>query len=178
MSAIARHDPKSCQISKLVQSSFACQRCHQIRRTTPLDVNHWNQVITYLSGGLLYGREVPKPAEFNAEPIRRRRYIPQLTRQAPRRKEILRKLLDGWSVPRIAQSMGITRTTVYVQLRSVYRQEGVPNMEALIAKLRPVEGMGKEKQQCLPSEAEEVLVGQAIGHRVEQIPADSGQQPD
>jgi DNA-binding CsgD family transcriptional regulator len=43
---------------------FACEKCHRIKRTSRCDPNAWNEIITYLSAGLLYGREVPRPDWF------------------------------------------------------------------------------------------------------------------
>jgi DNA-binding CsgD family transcriptional regulator len=45
-------------------SSFACEKCHKIRRISRCDPNAWNEIVTYLSAGLLYGREVQRPAWF------------------------------------------------------------------------------------------------------------------
>jgi hypothetical protein len=45
-------------------SSFACEKCHKIRRVSRCDPNAWNEIVTWLSAGLLYGREVERPAWF------------------------------------------------------------------------------------------------------------------
>jgi hypothetical protein len=46
------------------ETSFACEKCHKIRRVSRCDPNAWNEIVTYLSAGLLYGREVERPAWF------------------------------------------------------------------------------------------------------------------
>ncbi|HEV2296020.1 MAG TPA: hypothetical protein VGR35_19400 [Tepidisphaeraceae bacterium] len=43
---------------------FACERCHKLRRHSRCDPNFWNEIVTYLTGGLLYGREVKRPDWF------------------------------------------------------------------------------------------------------------------
>src|SRR5205814_9093091 len=55
--------------------SFACWQCHRIQCTTSIDRCTWNRIVAYLSGGLLYGREVQKAAWFI--PTRQRPYRPQ-----------------------------------------------------------------------------------------------------
>lgn len=51
---------------------LACERCWRIKRTTFTNATGWNELVSYLSGGLLYGKEVAKPAGFGLE--RRRVY--------------------------------------------------------------------------------------------------------
>ncbi len=54
------------------ETSFACEKCHKIRRVSRCDPNAWNEIVTYLSAGLLYGREVTRPDWF---PKARRRSV-------------------------------------------------------------------------------------------------------
>ena len=41
--------------------SFACARCWRVKGFSLLRGRGWNEFITHVSGGLLYGREVKKP---------------------------------------------------------------------------------------------------------------------
>lgn len=52
--------------------SLACERCWRIKRQTFTNSTGWNELVTYLTGGLLYGHEVEKPSGFAYE--RRRKY--------------------------------------------------------------------------------------------------------
>jgi len=45
----------------LGRRSFACDQCWQIKRFSICDYRGWNEFVTYISGGLLYGREVDRP---------------------------------------------------------------------------------------------------------------------
>ena len=57
--------------------SLACERCWQVRRTTMANDTGWNDLVTHLTGGLLFGHEVAKPAGFTQE--RRRAYCSRST---------------------------------------------------------------------------------------------------
>jgi hypothetical protein len=61
---------------------FACGACHRVRHVSAAEPSAWNHVVTYLSGGLLFGHEVEKPEGF--APRRKRAYRPQANRAAPR----------------------------------------------------------------------------------------------
>ena len=52
--------------------SLACEHCWGVRRTSFTDYRGWNDLAAYLTGGLLYGREVKKPDGFEYE--RKRAY--------------------------------------------------------------------------------------------------------
>ncbi len=52
--------------------SLACDRCWKIMRSTYTNSTGWNQCVSYLTGGLLYGREAEKPDGFAYE--RKRAY--------------------------------------------------------------------------------------------------------
>ena len=66
--------------------TFACHTCHHIRYFETLTKSAWNYVINHITGGMLYGREVPKPNWW--KPERKRKYRPQLLRKADRRDEV------------------------------------------------------------------------------------------
>ncbi len=46
------------------KNSFACEKCHRLRRQSRTDPNAWNELVTYLSAGLLYGHEVDRPSWY------------------------------------------------------------------------------------------------------------------
>ncbi len=52
---------------------WACHRCHKIRSISLVTRNGWNEFVTHLSRGLLYGHEVKRPTSVKAE--RKRRYV-------------------------------------------------------------------------------------------------------
>src|SRR5207302_1418593 len=66
-SLLAREDLISKSLGPL--PTFACDKCHRIKRFSRCDPNAWNEAVTYLSAGLLYGREVQRPDWF-PKPIR------------------------------------------------------------------------------------------------------------
>ena len=57
--------------------SLACERCWKLRRSTFSNSTGWNDLVSTLSGGLLYGREVERPIGFGVE--RRRAYAKRRT---------------------------------------------------------------------------------------------------
>jgi hypothetical protein len=113
--------------------TFACMRCHGITYFSSIKHDAWNQVITYLTAGMLYGREVQKPASF--VPERKRTRIRQLNREAPVREKVLTRLRNGWSDFQIAREMGKTINAVRCAVRLICMQERVPDRHALAKKL-------------------------------------------
>jgi DNA-binding NarL/FixJ family response regulator len=114
---------------------FACYNCHRVRSLSRIERNSWNQLIGYLSGGLLYGREVAQPAWFTSEALRKRAYRPQLNRAAPRRQQVLVRLLNGWTIRRIARDLMISIRAVLNHVREICRHEGVRTRHELARKL-------------------------------------------
>jgi DNA-binding CsgD family transcriptional regulator len=96
-------------------------------------VGQWNKFISYVTGGLLYGHEVPRP-EWLGE-VRKRAYRPQVNRGAPRREEVMRRVLAGESIEEIGWGMGITPQAVRYQLHVICKQEGVAGRRELARKL-------------------------------------------
>lgn len=96
--ATARHTPPSTHpgvdvgddLPPLTHLDLACHDCHRIRYASLIDRNGWHLFINAISGGLLTGREVPKPASLA---IRRKRTFTRHHRPAPRRDQILTLLL-------------------------------------------------------------------------------------
>lgn len=112
---------------------FACEKCHRVRRFSHCDRGAWSEVIRYLSGGMLYGREVPRPSCL----VRRRKiaYKPRPSR-APsvRRPQVERRLLQGRPFRRIAAELGLAYGTILWYARGVYRQHGVRSLKELLRK--------------------------------------------
>lgn len=50
---------------------FACKECWQVRNITLTDHSGWNDFVTHISGGLLYGQEVERP--LTEAPLHRKR---------------------------------------------------------------------------------------------------------
>ncbi|XAM01168.1 hypothetical protein OT109_07225 [Phycisphaeraceae bacterium D3-23] len=48
--------------------SLACEQCWGVRWLSPADSTGWNEVVSYLTGGLLYGHEVDRPGWVEATP--------------------------------------------------------------------------------------------------------------
>ncbi|HEV8291579.1 MAG TPA: hypothetical protein VGP94_06630, partial [Tepidisphaeraceae bacterium] len=83
---------------------FACCRCHGVNWDSSIHPGFWNEVIGYLSGGMLYGREVEKPAGFVGR--RKRTRVRQLDRSAPKMREVMERFSKGWSDFEIAMELG------------------------------------------------------------------------
>jgi DNA-binding NarL/FixJ family response regulator len=113
--------------------TFACKNCHNICYFSSMNENAWNILITRLSGGLLYGSEVPKPASFL--PQRRVPRIRQLHRAAPVRRKVLARLANGWSSFQIARDLALTLNNVNQHIYTACREEDVPDRHALAQKL-------------------------------------------
>jgi DNA-binding NarL/FixJ family response regulator len=134
--------------------TFACTRCHRVLNLSRAQPGSWNQLVGYLSGGLLYGREVPRPAGFH---VRRRAYRPQSRRASPRREQVLRRVLNGWTIGRIARDLEIRPDAVWKHLRVICRQENVRDRHELAKKLgsphaQPlthVESVGRRRERVL-----------------------------
>jgi DNA-binding CsgD family transcriptional regulator len=113
---------------------FACCRCHRIRYFSRLGKDSWNELIAYLTGGLLYGREVPRPDWLT--PDRKRAYRPCLTRApSKRREEVLARLLKGWTYDQIAADLGVGFATVSGHATTIYKQHEVAGRNRLAKKL-------------------------------------------
>jgi DNA-binding NarL/FixJ family response regulator len=115
--------------------TFACKRCHRVRSFYETDGSGWNVLIAHLTAGLLYGCEVRPPRWYRIGQGRKMRRVRQMTREAPRRQMVLRRLLNGWSVKRIARDMEISLRTVHQHIDALCRQEDVADRHALAAKL-------------------------------------------
>jgi transposase-like protein len=120
---------------------FACVECHGLVRLSRVNADFWNSVVKYLSGGLLYGREVPRPEWLKAD--RKHRFGLRPRREpSARREQVKERLLRGWSYKRIAADLGISPRTVSVCVWRIYAQHGVHSRldlgRALGADLEPL----------------------------------------
>jgi DNA-binding NarL/FixJ family response regulator len=114
--------------------TFACYKCHGVRFFSSIEAGCWNEVIGRLSGGLLYGCEVEKPADFPEE--RKNRRARQLDRAAPVQRKVLMRLRNGWSNFQIARDLGMTKEAVKHHVLRICRQEEVSDRHALAEKLK------------------------------------------
>jgi hypothetical protein len=147
------HPPSSPQ-------TFACERCLRPRRLSRCDPNGWNELITHLTGGLLFGREVQRPDWFprprrghpqppdaapQADPsirnpqsqIRNRKipYTPRPTRSpSVRRPQVERLLLAGRTFKQIAAELRLAYGTILWTAQQVYKQHGVRSLRDFLAR--------------------------------------------
>jgi DNA-binding NarL/FixJ family response regulator len=113
--------------------TFACTRCHGIHTATRCNGSTWNQVVTHLTRGMLYGHEVEKPHWYRRQ--RKRARFRVLTRPAPRRQAVLVRLSNGWTIEQISQDLLMNKPTVERNIRHICKQERVKNRTELAAKL-------------------------------------------
>lgn len=111
--------------------SFACKRCWRVRSITLADVNGWNEFITHVTGGLLYGREVERPTDI--VPYKRKhRFAPRPRQKSIElRERIVPLLLKGLTYKQIADHLGVTHGSVMHHIHIIYRDEGVGSREQL-----------------------------------------------
>jgi DNA-binding CsgD family transcriptional regulator len=115
-------------------ATFACLGCHGIKYFSSIVPDSWNRLIAYLTGGLLYGEEVAKPASFRPE--RKRARTRQLNREAPVQRRVLTRLKNGWSSFQIARDLGLTISGVNAHVRRICKEEDVSDRHALAEKLK------------------------------------------
>ena len=121
-------DPELRHHPQRPHAGLACQTCHRIRTTNCSEPAAWNNIIRHLSGGLLYGHEVPRPAWFTTE--RQKPYRPLLGRAPSKRiPQVQTMLLRGLSTAsatrrsyaEIANKLGVLKTTVSLHARRVFK---------------------------------------------------------
>jgi hypothetical protein len=79
---------------------FACKECWRVWNITMTNKSGWNDFVTYISGGLLYGHEVKRPLE-DAPMIRKNRFSPRPSKRK-RKKDATAGIQSNESLPKIA----------------------------------------------------------------------------
>ncbi|MBC8106018.1 MAG: hypothetical protein H7Z14_05470 [Anaerolineae bacterium] len=125
---------------QLATPSFACKSCHRVHYincTRPGAA--WNEFITHLTGGLLFGHEVKRPAWFKLK--RKNQYAPKLSRPpSARRIQIQEKMLAGLTINQIASALRtskgqpLSKGTVLFYAKQIYQQQGVRCLKELLIK--------------------------------------------
>ncbi|MFG0285935.1 MAG: LuxR C-terminal-related transcriptional regulator, partial [Phycisphaerales bacterium JB039] len=114
---------------------FACAHCWQMRRTTLANYAGWNDFVSYISAGLLYGHEVERTSA-EAQPRRKRPYAPRPGRApSQRRAQVLQGLLAGQTYNQIARALGVSYHTVHLHTKKLYKQHNVHSRTELQAML-------------------------------------------
>jgi DNA-binding CsgD family transcriptional regulator len=117
---------------------FACRSCHGVRFFSMTSAGAWNDVILQLSGGLLYGHEVEKPAWWRSEVEkgRKRRFVAKGMRKSERRDEVRGLLLAGLKRREISARLRVARSRVDTLIDQIYKMEGVHSVGELRGRLR------------------------------------------
>ncbi len=113
--------------------TFACADCHKIAYTTRTRDTVWNEVVSWLTRGMLYGHEVEKPQWYKRE--RKATRSRRLGRPAPKRDAVFTRLRLGWPVEQIAINLRMHISSVRSCLRLICLQEHVKNRHELAARL-------------------------------------------
>jgi len=114
---------------------------------TRTDNRAWNLLVSHLTRGLLYGRDVPKPAWYKTERKRARTRILN-GRPAIKREAIFNRMKLGWTIDQITADLLIARTYVTQSIIHICKQERVQDRHQLAAKLgwqHPQPLSGREK---------------------------------
>jgi hypothetical protein len=112
---------------------LACHKCHGIGNSGRVCNGAWNEIVTHLTGGLLYGHEVPTPSWFT--PDRKRPFRPCLGRAPSKRlPQVESGLRRGLTYTQIARELGIHMWTVAAHARRLCKQHGVRTKAELLRK--------------------------------------------
>ena len=123
---------------------FACKRCHapfDLARTPRSIAKSWGLLVAHMSGGLLFGHEVPRPASFSA--IRHNK--PTTARRPSPRRDELEAYLAHTDLPLkdIARRMHWTYGAVLKELHLICKKRrlkaGRPALKRWWARHRQVE---------------------------------------
>jgi hypothetical protein len=137
--------------------TFACAPCHNVLHFARLNRFNWNHLISHLSGGMMYGREVPRPTWYVQRRTRPFRPNPSYP-PSRHRPQILEAIVNGLSHSQTALKLGVCRRTVTYHAKALYRQHGVKGLAALRAKLggenaKARETADKAASSCAPQSA-------------------------
>jgi hypothetical protein len=125
---IHRRDPGNPDAISPGNQTFACRECHGVSFYSRLDYRMWNELISHLSGGLLYGHEVRRPAWY--EPRRHHKFASRINRAPSRRREQIRRCIEqGMKLVEIARQMRISTGTVKSHAIKIYAQAHVKDLE-------------------------------------------------
>jgi len=138
------HDPATQLTNPALQSAirnpqsameFACHKCHKIRFFSHQTRDAWNQFITHITAGLLYGHEIPKPKNFHAPQTRKRKYRPNFNRPpSQRREQVKTLLLQNLQYQEIANQLKVGYSTVHQHVKHLYKQYNVHTREEFAKK--------------------------------------------
>ena len=137
------------------KTEFACEKCHRVMRYAKRGHDGWGAVVAYLSGGLLYGREVDRPGWLES---RRTTMNPS---EAQKRRERIAELVEQkWTVREIARELGESFHRVHWAVRKLREaREGREAREARAgksAKKKPgiaIGGLSRERSKGTCREA-------------------------
>ena len=138
--------------------TFACGVCHGVARFTRTSAQGWNMVVSWLTRGMLYGREVEKPSWYRRE--RKRTRLRILGRPAVKRDAVFARMRLGWTIQQIALNLKMSKSAVVCLMHVICRLEGVKNRHELAAKLRwthPQPLSGFEKRCQIAREREKLV---------------------
>ena len=155
------------EVERNAPRRFACDRCHRVNGFGGVASGTWNDVVSYLSRGLLYGHEVERPA--CALPQRRRAYT---AKKRPvwgerRRAALLQRVLEGLTYRQIAADLNTNLDSVSNCVRRIFAEHGVRTRRELAIKL----GVPPEQ---LPLKRDRVFAALAAGMSVSQIIRETG----
>jgi hypothetical protein len=126
--------------------TFACLFCHRVKYFTRLDSGAWNYFVAHVTGGMVYGREVKRPAALAEAAVakvgRQRRPVhgPDSAKRCAteaRRARVLAGLLRGDTYAAIAAEVGVAYATVAGHVCKIYRAHRVRSRRELAALLGP-----------------------------------------
>jgi DNA-binding CsgD family transcriptional regulator len=121
--------------------TFACAGCHGIKRAPIRAVRErWNEFISWVTDGLVYGHEIEMPKwMMKADRIRsRNRPYGKRVREemTARQKEVLGMVMEGRSYREIGRELGIRREVVGGHVKKICRRYLVGSKRQLVELLR------------------------------------------
>jgi DNA-binding CsgD family transcriptional regulator len=113
-------------------AGFACWECHHVHNPSRGRRHFWGQIITYLTGGLLYGKEVPRPPEIKLE--RMRAYRPRMHAPAKRLEQVWELMTQGLTCRQIAEQLGMKEKTIKRYAYRLYKEKEVAPPKRVLKK--------------------------------------------
>ncbi len=126
--------------SDMTARAFACAKCWKVRHCAMTNRHGWNEMVSHLSGGLLYGRDVQRPREGRIARTRRE-FLHGAEhkvdgRVVARRERVEEMLLRGEKMRVIAETLGISVRMVWRDAKKIYGKEGVRTRKELMESAR------------------------------------------